>query len=75
MFHTIEFAVEVKIGVEAKRNRPLEPTVVERGARVRADVRPYVIEAEGGLYEVADLVFENGMIARQIPFAYFAFAD
>ena len=75
MFHTIEFNVTGMIDIEVGRKQPLERLCVERGTRLRVEVRPYVIEAADGPSEVADLYLDNGSVTRAVPFAFFAFAD
>ena len=74
MYHTIEFRVP---GV-AELERPGEvlpvQVFIETGTRVRAHVRPYVVESEKGPIEVADLFSEDGSSARAVRFATFRFA-
>ena len=53
----------------------LERTVLKPGTRLRAHVRPYVVETKGGPAEVADLFFEDGSITRRVPYHYFSFVD
>jgi hypothetical protein len=75
MYHTIEFNVTGMIDLETARKQPLERLCIERGSRLRVQLRPYVIEAADGPAEVADLYLENGSITRAVPFAFFAFTD
>jgi len=75
VYHTIEFNVTGMIDLETSRKQPLERLCVERGTRLRVEVRPYVIEAADGPSEVADLYLDNGSVTRAVPFAFFAFAD
>ena len=75
MYHTIEFNVTGMIDVEVSRKQPLERLCVERGTRLRVELKPYVIEAAEGPSEVADLYLDNGTVTRAVPFAFFAFAD
>ncbi len=46
---------------------------MKKGTRVRAQVKPYVVEADDGPVEVADLFFEDGTATRAVPFALFSF--
>jgi hypothetical protein len=46
---------------------------ISRGSRLRAQVKPYVVDTEGGPVEVADLFFEDGTATRGVPFALFCF--
>jgi hypothetical protein len=41
----------------------------------RVQLRPFVLETDEGLLEVADLFFEDGTAARAVPFASFSFID
>ncbi len=75
MYHTIEFAAEFTTDLEVSRERPLERLRVMPGDRVRAQVRPYVLEAGDGPIEVADLFFEDGTATRRVPFALFSFVE
>jgi hypothetical protein len=75
MYHTIEFNVTGMIDVEVAHKQPLERLSVERGTRLRVQLRPYVIEATDGPAEVADLYMENGSVTRAVPFAFFAFTE
>jgi hypothetical protein len=75
MYHTLEFAAEFMVDLEVSRKQPLERVLIRRGTRVRAQLRPYVIEAEDGPVEVADLFFEDGSATRGVRFERFAFVD
>lgn len=75
MYHTLEFAVEFMVDVEISRKQPLERVLVRKGTRVRAQLRPYVIEAEDGPVEVADLFFEDGTTTRGVRFEWFSFVE
>jgi hypothetical protein len=74
MYHTIEFAGEFMIDVEISRRQPLERVLIQGGSRLRAQVKPYVVETADGPVEVADLFFEDGSSTRMVPFACFSFA-
>ena len=75
MYHILEFAVEFMVDLEVSRKQPLERVLIRRGTRVRAQLRPYVIEAENGPVEVADLFFEDGSTTRGVRFECFAFVE
>jgi hypothetical protein len=75
MYHTLEFAVEFTADLEISPKHHLERLLIEQGTRVRAQIRPYVVETEDGLVEVADLFFEDGTATRQVPFEYFTFME
>jgi hypothetical protein len=75
MYHTLEFAAEFMVDLEVSRKQPLERVLIRRGTRVRAQLRPYVIEAENGPVEVADLFFEDGSATRGVRFECFAFVE
>ena len=75
MYHTIAFAVEMTVDLEVSPELCLERLRLSRGERLRAQVKPYVVEAEDGPVEVADLFFEDGAVARTVHFACFSFVD
>jgi len=75
MYHTINFAGEYMIDVEISRRQPLERMLIRAGTRLRAQVRPYVVETADCPVEVADLYFEDGSVTRMVPFACFSFAE
>jgi hypothetical protein len=75
MYHTIEFAVEFVADLELSPKHRLEQLLIRQGTRLRAQLKPSVVETVGGPIEVADLFFEDGTATRTIPFAYFAFVE
>jgi hypothetical protein len=75
MYHTIQFAAEFVADLEETPKPPLERVVIRKGDRLKAQVRPYVADTKKGPTEVADLFFEDGTVARRVPFRYFAFVD
>ena len=75
MYHVIEFTEALTLDLEVSAKQPLERIVVERGARQRAQLRPYVVETDEGPIEVADLFFQDGTTTRCVRFASFSFAE
>ena len=75
MYHTIRFAVEFEGALEVSRKLPLERVRLHKGDRVEAQVRPHVVETDGGPVEVADLFFADGTVTRDVPFESFAFVE
>ncbi len=75
MYHTIHFAAEYVIDVEVSRRQPLERMLIRAGTKLRAQIRPYVVETADCPVEVADLYFEDGTVSRMVPFACFSFAE
>ena len=75
MYHTLEFTTDVGVDLEVSAKQPLEQVRIERGSRLRAELKPYVVETKSGLIEVADLYFEDGRIARRMPFSRFMLVD
>jgi hypothetical protein len=75
MYHTLEFAYEYLGSLEVSRKQPLDRVLLRAGDRVRAALKPYVVETDDGLIEVADLFFEDGTATRGVPFACFAFVN
>jgi len=75
MYHLIEFAADFMVDLETSPRNWLEQMLVQRGTRVQAQLRPYVVETREGPVEVADLYFEDGAVTRGIPFAFFSFVE
>lgn len=75
MYHTIEFAVDYTADLEISPKHHLERLLIQKGTRMRAQLKPYVVENEDGLTEVADLFFEDGTAARQVQFECFSFVE
>jgi hypothetical protein len=75
MYHTIEFIGAFTVDVEVARNKPLERMIIQKGARVKVGLQPYVVETKDGPVEVADLFLEDGTAIRMVRFACFRFAD
>jgi hypothetical protein len=75
MYHTIEFGEELIVDLEISPKRWLERMIIRRGARLRAQLNPYVVETEDGPVEVADLFFADGTITRTVSFESFSFVD
>lgn len=75
MYHTIEFATEFMVDLEISPKHRLEKMLVHRGIRLKAQIKPYVVETEDGLVEVADLFLTDGTTTRMVPFEFFSFVD
>jgi hypothetical protein len=75
VFHLIQFAVEFVADLEVSRKQPLDRVRIRKGDRLKAQLRPHVVESPDGPVEVADLFFEDGTATRNVPFQSFAFID
>jgi hypothetical protein len=75
MRHLIEFCKAFSIDVEISPRDRLERVKIRAGTIVRAQVAPTVVETAGGPVEVADLYFDDGFVARAIPFEHFRFVE
>jgi hypothetical protein len=75
VYHTIELAVDLLADLEISPKHQLERLQLRKGTRLPVQVKPYVVEGEDGLVEVADLFFEDGTATRTVPFACFSFVD
>ena len=75
MYHSIEFKrnllAELDIPGEGRTPRVL----IDKGTRLKAEIRPYVVESVLGPIEAADLLLEDGTIAHSVAFASFRFLD
>ena len=75
MYHTVRFEVEFVADVEVSAKQRLDRLRIRKGDRVRAQLRPHVLETDDGPVEVADLFFEDGTTTRDVPFVSFVFVD
>ena len=75
MYHTIEFSTEVYADLETSPKHPLRRVCIRPGPRVKAEIKPYVIEGKKGPVEVADLFFAGGTATRRVPFKCFSLVD
>jgi hypothetical protein len=75
MYHTLEFAVDFPADLETSVKHRLERMLISKGTRLKAQIKPYVVETEDGPVEVADLFLEDGTTARKVRFAFFTFLD
>jgi hypothetical protein len=71
----IEFVSDWRADLERRSSQRMEQGLFSRGTRCCAEVRPRITEQDSGPMETADLYFDDGTIARRVPFAAFAFAD
>jgi hypothetical protein len=75
MYHTIQFEADLTVDLEVSPKHPLERVCLRRGVRLRAQMKPYVVEMADGPVEVADLFFEDGTTTRGVRFEHFAFVE
>jgi hypothetical protein len=75
MYDSIQFTADFTVDVEVSPKQPLERLRIQKGTRTRAQVKPYVVDTNGGPIEVADLFFEDGTTTRTVPFACFHFVE
>jgi hypothetical protein len=75
MYHTIEFAAEFLAPPELPPPQRRQRALIRKGDRLKAQVRPYVVETRRGPAEVADLFFEDGSAASRVPYRFFSFVD
>lgn len=75
MYHTIEFFTDFVADLEVSRQKPMERVLIQKGSRLLAQLKPYVVETTNGPVEVADLYFEDSTCIRTVPFACMAFVD
>lgn len=75
MYHTIEFLSDYTADLEVSPKHRLEQTLLCKGDRLPAQIKPYVIETEEGFIEVADLFVADGTVIRSVPFGRFAFVE
>jgi hypothetical protein len=75
MYHTIEFAAEFVARPELPPPKRRQRALIRKGDRLKAQVRPYIVETRRGPAEVADLLFEDGSAASRVPYRLFSFVD
>jgi hypothetical protein len=75
MYHTLEFRLNLVLDLETSPRNWLQQLKIEKGARLKSQLKPYVVETVDGPVEVADLFFDDGTVARAVVFACFKFAD
>jgi hypothetical protein len=75
MYHLIEFTIAFVADLEVSPKQPLERLRIRAGELACANLRPYVVETDEGLVEVADLYFDDGAVARLIPYEWFCFVE
>ena len=75
MYHTIQFCAEFVALPEVVPQGQRRRALIRKGDRLKAQVRPYVVETRRGPAEVADLLFEDGTAASRVPYRCFAFVD
>jgi hypothetical protein len=73
--HTIQFAAEFVALPEIMPPRCRRRALIRKGDRLRARVRPYVVESKRGPVEVGDLFFADGSVARRVPYRCFRFVE
>jgi hypothetical protein len=73
MYHTIQFAAEFVALPEVVPQGQRRRVLIRKGDRLKAQVRPYVVETRRGPAEVADLLFEDGSAASRVPCRLFSF--
>jgi hypothetical protein len=75
MYHTIEFTGDFIVDLQISPMHWLERTLIRRGTKVEAQLRPHVIETPDGPVEVADLFFPDGTATRDVRFDSFFFVE
>ena len=75
MYHSLEFRRELLADLEIPGEGRVPRVVIDKETRLKAQIRPYVVESALGPVEVADLLLEDGTIARTVRFSSFRFLD
>jgi hypothetical protein len=75
MYHSLEFNTELTVDLEISPKDYLERLRIRKGTRLKAQLKPLVIESADGPVEVADLFFEDGTVTRHVPYAYFCLVE
>ena len=75
MYHSIEFERDLLAELDIPGEGRTPRVLIDKGTRVKAEIRPYVVESALGPIEVADLWLEDDTLARAVAFASFRFLD
>jgi hypothetical protein len=75
MYHSIEFERNLLAELDIPGEGRIPRVQIEKGSRLKAEIRPYVVESTKGPIEVADLLLEDDTVARTVAFASFHFLD
>jgi hypothetical protein len=75
MYYRIEFCTAFTVDLVVAARQQCERVRIHQGMRAYASVCPYVVETPGGPVEAADLVFEDGSVARGVRYGQFRFMD
>jgi len=75
MYHTIEFLGDCLLDLETSPRDRLQRTLINRGDRLEAQLKPYVVETDDGPVEVADLFLADGTATRAVRCECFCFAE
>ena len=75
MYLTVQFCAEFVALPEVVPQGQRRRALIRKGDRLKAQVRPYVVETRWGPAEVADLLFEDGSVARRVPYRCFSFVE
>jgi hypothetical protein len=75
MAHAIEFRWVVLADLDRPEYAYQQRVVIKEGTRMHAQIKPYVVESPDGPVEVADLLLDDGSVARAVRFAAFRFLD
>ena len=73
MYHSIEFARNLLAELDIPGEGRTPQVLIDKGTRVKAEIRPYVVESVLGPIESADLLLQDGTIAHSVAFASFRF--
>ena len=75
MIHPIEFQRQVFAEVDLPEHTYTQRVIIKEGTRLSAGIKPYVTESSDGPIEVADLLLEDGSIARAVRYSAFRFIE
>jgi hypothetical protein len=75
MCHLIEFCTDFTADLDVSPRQRLERIRIPSGTHAFAHVRPSILETNEGPVEAADLYFDDGTVARLVPYEWFRFGD
>ena len=73
MYHSIEFRRDLLAELDVPGEGRTPRVLIDKGTRLRTEIRPYVVESAMGPIEVADLLLEDDTVARSVAFCFVPF--
>jgi hypothetical protein len=73
VYHLIEFRTPFTADVATSPRDRLHQLRIEKGTQFYVHLLPHTVQTPLGPVEVADMCWEDGSVAREVPYARFRF--